>query len=69
LTAEQVAGLQLEVRAGAKKATLARKHNVSRETIHRYLRAAKPIASPPFVPKAETFSEPSPVKQKEEEVA
>jgi DNA invertase Pin-like site-specific DNA recombinase len=41
LNEEQVAQLVASVGEGAKKAVLARKLGVSRETIHRYLRAAK----------------------------
>jgi DNA invertase Pin-like site-specific DNA recombinase len=45
LEPEQVAELVLKVAAGAKKAALAREFNVSRETVHRYLRAfAKPAS-------------------------
>jgi len=46
LTVEQVQQLPLRVAAGAKKAALAREFNVSRETIHRYLRASAKPASP-----------------------
>jgi DNA invertase Pin-like site-specific DNA recombinase len=39
LTSEQVGQLLDRVRAGAKKAALARELQVSRETVHRYIRA------------------------------
>ncbi|MBB4395070.1 DNA invertase Pin-like site-specific DNA recombinase [Bradyrhizobium sp. ERR14] len=56
LTAEQVEEVIASVRDGAKKAALARKLRVSRETVHRYLREAKASAR-------------APEKQKEEETA
>jgi DNA invertase Pin-like site-specific DNA recombinase len=50
LTPEQVNQLLTEVRGGAKKAPLARQYRVSRETVHRYLRAAADTAASPSNP-------------------
>lgn len=63
LTPEQVAELQQKVAMGGKKATLAREMNVSRETIHRYLRANKATA-PVLVPVKPTPAGPPQVKLK-----
>lgn len=71
LTAEQVAEIVARVNSDrqAKKARLAREYKVSRETIHRYLRAVTAVASPPLVRAPPAVSHTSPAKQEEEEVA
>ncbi|WP_315806358.1 MULTISPECIES: recombinase family protein [unclassified Bradyrhizobium] len=56
LSLEQVEQIRAKVAEGAKKAPLAREFNVSRETVHRYLRAAS-------IPRT------LPIKQEEEETA
>lgn len=52
LTPAQVEELLMRVKAGEKKAALAREFGVSRETVHRYLRAAK-TATPAIQPQQE----------------
>lgn len=44
LSPEQVEQVKLKVTNGAKKTSVAREFGVSRETVHRYLRAAKNVA-------------------------
>jgi DNA invertase Pin-like site-specific DNA recombinase len=56
LSPEQVEQVKLKVAEGAKKTTVAREYDVSRETVHRYLRAFT-------VPNTST------IKQEEEEIA
>jgi DNA invertase Pin-like site-specific DNA recombinase len=56
LSPEQVEQVKLKVAEGAKKTAVAREYDVSRETVHRYLRAFT-------VPNTST------IKQEEEEIA
>ncbi len=53
LSQDQVEQVKLKVAEGAKKAALAREFKVSRDTIHRYLRAARVSRTSPKKPEKE----------------